>query len=241
MIVAAAQPYFAPYPGFFAKALLSDVLVLLDSVQFPQRTTWMTRNRFKNEQGTLWMTIPVWRKGRGFQKIGEVRIARERSWARKHLKSLKSAYGRAPFFEEHLGFLEDVFSSPAELLLEFNVTVIRHICTGLGMSPRIVFLSELGISLKEPELTVHICRALGAEAFLAQKPAAKFLDREALHHAGVKLRHIALHPPTYPQLYGPFIANLSAFDLLFTCGPKAMDIIRKSVRNEGSLMSDEAS
>ena len=81
MIVASAQPYFAPYTGFFAKALFSDVLVLLDSVQFPQRTTWMTRNRFKNEQGTLWMTMPVWRKGRGFQKIGDVRVAREGSWA----------------------------------------------------------------------------------------------------------------------------------------------------------------
>ncbi|MFC1657119.1 WbqC family protein [Candidatus Moduliflexota bacterium] len=240
MIVCAAQPYFAPYPGFFAKALLSDVLVLLDSVQFPQRTTWMTRNRFKNEQGALWMTIPVQRKGRSFQKIGEVRLAREGSWARKHLKSLRSAYGRAPFFEEHHGFLEDLFSSPAELLLDFNVTVIRHICTGLGMSPRIVLLSELGVSAKEPELTVHICRALGAKVFLAQVPAAKFLDGEALHGAGVGLRLIALHPPIYPQLYGPFITNLSAFDLLFTCGPKALDIIRKSVRSEGLLMSEEA-
>jgi len=237
LIVTAAQPYFAPYSGFFAKALLSDVLVLLDSVQFPQRTTWMTRNRFKNEQGTLWMTIPVRRKGCGYQKIGEVRLAREGSWARKHLKSLRSAYGRAAFFEEHLGFLEGLFSSPAELLLDFNVTVIRHICAGLGMPPRVVFLSELGISAKEPELTVDICRALGAKVFLAQRPAAKFLDREALHHAGVTLRLIAPHPPTYPQLYGPFIANLTAFDLLFTCGPKATDIIRRSVRNEGYCKS----
>jgi hypothetical protein len=200
----------------------------------------MTRNRFKNEQGTLWMTIPVRRKGRGLQKIGEVRLAREGSWARKHLKSLKSAYGRAPFFEEHSGFLEDVFSSPAELLLDLNVAVIRHILAALGMSPRIVFLSELGISTQEPELTVDICRALGAETFLAQRPAAKFLDEEALHGAGVKLRLTAPHPTTYPQLYGPFIANLSAFDLLFTCGPRAADIIRKSVRREGPLMNEEA-
>jgi len=36
--------------GVFAKSLFRGVLVLLDSVQFPQRTTWMTRNRFKNEE-----------------------------------------------------------------------------------------------------------------------------------------------------------------------------------------------
>lgn len=60
MIVSAAQPYFAPYPGFFVKAALSDTMVLLDGVQLPQQTTWMT--------------IPVWRKGLGFQKIREVKI-----------------------------------------------------------------------------------------------------------------------------------------------------------------------
>ena len=46
MIVSVNQPYFAPFPGFFRKAALSDILVLLDNVQFPRGTTWMTRNRF---------------------------------------------------------------------------------------------------------------------------------------------------------------------------------------------------
>jgi len=34
----------------------------------------VTRNRFKNDLGTLWMTIPVWKKGLGLQNIDEVRI-----------------------------------------------------------------------------------------------------------------------------------------------------------------------
>ena len=59
MILSANQPYFAPFAGFFHKAILADVFVLLDEVQFPRGTTWMNRNRFKNDQGTLWMTIPV--------------------------------------------------------------------------------------------------------------------------------------------------------------------------------------
>jgi len=98
MIISAYQPYFAPFSGFFAKALRSDLLVIMDRVQFPRGTTWLTRNRFKNDQGTLWMTIPVWKKGLGLQKIDEVRICHEGRWARKHLVSLKSAYANAPFF-----------------------------------------------------------------------------------------------------------------------------------------------
>ena len=109
MIVSANQPYFAPYPGFFSKALRSEIFVLMDAVQFPRGTTWMTRNRFKNDQGTLWLTVPVWKKGLGLQRIDEVRICYEFPWQRKHLASLKTAYGKAPFFEDHLPFLEEKY------------------------------------------------------------------------------------------------------------------------------------
>lgn len=71
MILSTSQPYFSPFPGFFLKAFLSDIFVILDEVQFPMGTTWLTRNRFKNDQGTLWMTVPVWKKGLGLQKINE--------------------------------------------------------------------------------------------------------------------------------------------------------------------------
>ena len=57
--VATSQPYFTPYAGFFHKAGWADVFVLLDAVQFPHATTWISRNRFKNEQGALWMTVPA--------------------------------------------------------------------------------------------------------------------------------------------------------------------------------------
>jgi len=71
MILSTSQPYFSPFPGFFLKAFLSDIFVVLDEVQFPRGTTWLTKNRFKNDQGTLWMTVPVWKKGLGLQKISE--------------------------------------------------------------------------------------------------------------------------------------------------------------------------
>ena len=69
MILSTAQPYFAPFPEFFYKAYLSDIFVILDRVQFPRGTTWMTRNRFKNDQGVLWLTVPVLKKGLGLQRI----------------------------------------------------------------------------------------------------------------------------------------------------------------------------
>jgi len=59
MIVSTSRPYFAPFPGFFYLANFCDIFVILDTVRFPRGSTWITRNRFKNDQGTLWLTIPV--------------------------------------------------------------------------------------------------------------------------------------------------------------------------------------
>lgn len=91
MIVSVYQPFFAPFPAFFAKALLSDVFVLFDSVRFPNSRTWLTRNRFKNDQGELRITIPVAHTG-GPQRIDEVRICSGGNWVRKHLASLRAAF-----------------------------------------------------------------------------------------------------------------------------------------------------
>lgn len=127
MIVSANQPYFAPYPGFFYKAHLSDCFVILDDVQFPRKTTWISRNRIKNDQGTLWMTIPVYKKGLGLQQISRVRICHDGNWKKKHLNSFFHAYAQAPFLPEHVSFLKQIFSLPGDLLLDFNMKIVNYI------------------------------------------------------------------------------------------------------------------
>jgi hypothetical protein len=225
VILSASQPYFAPFPGFFYKAHLSDVFVILDEVQFPRGTTWISRNRFKNDQGTLWMTVPVWKKGLGLQRIKDVRICHEGRWAGKHLESLKGAYGNAPYFEEHLDFLEGIFSRRFERLIDLNLAVIRHLMGHLSIEREVARLSHLDIEATGDERLVEICRRVGATRFLAQGPAEKYLDAGLFREAGITLEFFTPPSPVYPQLWGDFIPNLSTFDLLFNCGSRARDIM----------------
>ena len=102
MIISANQPYFAPYSGFFLKAFMSDKFVLLDSVQFPRGGNWITRNRFKNDKGVLWIKIPVWKKGLGLQCLDQVRICDEFYAPKKYLESIRTAYMKAPYFKENI-------------------------------------------------------------------------------------------------------------------------------------------
>lgn len=228
MILSANQPYFAPFPGFFYKASMSDLFVLLDDVQFPQGTTWISRNRFKSHQGALWVTVPVWKKGLGLQTISQVRICHEGRWAKKHLESLKTAYRKAPYLPEHLAFLEEMFSGKNEKLMDLNLAVIHYLMRALAIKTRLVLLSELNVPSTGSRRLVDLCTLVGASQFVAQGPAKKFLDEKSFQDAGIEITYVTPPVPTYPQLWGDFIANLSAFDLVLNCGPKSHDILISS-------------
>lgn len=225
MILSTNQPYFAPFPGFFYKIALSDIFVILDQVQFPRGTTWVTRNRFKHDQGTLWITVPVWKKGLGLQRIDEVRICHEGQWARKHLTSLKTAYARAPYLVEHVSLLEEIFSDQFERILDLDMAVIRHLMKALNIRTKLLLLSDLGILTRGSERLVEMCKRLGASQYLAQSAANKYLNESAFHEAGIEIKYFTSPAPVYPQLWGNFIGHLSAFDLVFNCGPKSHDIL----------------
>ena len=225
MILSANQPYFAPFPGFFYKAWRSDLLVLLDDVQFPQGTTWITRNRFKSHQGALWITVPVLKRGLGRQKINEVRICHEGRWAKKHLASLKTAYRKAPYLPEHLEFIKEMFSERNEKLMDLNLAVIHYLMRVLGIKTKLVLLSELNVASTGNRRLLDLCTNLGASQYIAQAPAKKFLDEKSFRDAGIEITYVDPPVPIYPQLWGDFITNLSAFDLIFNCGPKAHEIL----------------
>ncbi|MGE5842251.1 MAG: WbqC family protein [Deltaproteobacteria bacterium] len=225
MILSANQPYFVPFAGFFHKARMSDLFVILDDVQFPQGTTWITRNRFKNHQGALWITVPVWKKGLGLQKISDVRVCHEGRWAKKHIESLKTAYKRAPYLPEHLEFLEAMFSDKHEKLLDLNLAVIHHLMRALAIKTKLVLLSDLAITSTGNRRLVDLCIRMGASRFLAQTPAKKFIDERPFNDAGIEISYVTPPVPVYPQLWGDFIANLSVLDLVLNCGPKAIDIL----------------
>ncbi len=229
MIVSTNRPYFAPYPGFFQKAFLVDLFIILDTVQFPQGTTWISRNRFKNDQGCLWMTVPIWKKGLGIQKISDVRICRDGHWAKKHLASLKQAYRHAPYFEDHRAFIEKIFSFTFEKLVDINMEIIRYLMDVVSLKTEVVLLSETGIEARGDQLLIEICRHFSASIFLSKQCAQKYLSTYLFDHTRIELRFFKPPALIYPQLWGEFIGNLSIFDLLFNCGPKSKELLLRSL------------
>ena len=226
VIVATHQPIFLPWPGLFYKALHADVMVLLDDVQFPRGRGWMTRNRLKSPQGELWLRVPVHRKGRGKQRIGEVELLESQDWRRIHLESIVQHYANAPYLPDHLPRIRAAYEKERRLLVELNLELIRLLWEGLGLRTKLLTQSELGVTGGKTQLLADVCRAVGGDRYVSLSPAEKYIEPTLFASAGIGVDFLHFRPPLYPQLWGWGIYNLSALDLLLNCGPRSLDIIR---------------
>jgi hypothetical protein len=228
MMIACHHPNFIPWPGLFFKAMKAQRLVLLDDVQFPLGGSWVNRNRLKNDQGELWLTVPVWKRGRSLQRIDQVEICNDENWQRKHLFSLEHAYKHAPYWEEHGRLCRDIYHRRWHRLLELNLAALDYLWDALGFDQPFIVSSTLAIESKGSQRLVDICQALGARTYLAVYSARKYLDPEVFSRHGIEVVFYKYYPPTYPQLWGDFLGNLSILDLLFICGPKSAKIVSQA-------------
>lgn len=216
-----------PWPGFFYKAIKADTLVFLDNVQFPLGTSWLNRNRLKNKSGAFWLTVPVWKRGRGMQSINGVEICNERDWQRKHYLSLIHAYKNAPYFYEHLDFFKEIFNKKWQRLLDLNLVILKHLLNALGIKKDIILSSSLNINAKGQELLIKICKRLSASYYVSLSTSKKYVGKRLFQRENIDVRFYPFKPMVYPQLWGDFIPNLSSIDLLLNCGNKALAIIER--------------
>jgi hypothetical protein len=228
MKFAAHQPTFMPWPGLIHKAIQVDTLVLLDQVQYPRGFSWINRNRLKCMSGPVWFTIPVIKKGQGLQPIDQVRVLDAPGWRRKHLMTLEHCYKNAPFFQEHFAFFEQLYTRAPEKLLHWNMAGIDHIFRSFDLHGSYLLQSEIGVKAKGTGLLVAIAERLGANELVAPRAGKGRIDTALLRKAGITVQWLDYQRPVYPQLWGQFIKDLSAMDLLFNCGPYSRRILERA-------------
>lgn len=222
-IASVHQPGYLPWAGYFAKMMQAEVFCHLDTVQFT-KNGWQNRNRIKTDRGGQWLTVPV--RHRHPQAIAEVEIDTRTDWARKHLQSLRTNYGRAPFFATVFPALEEVISRPWRRLLELNLALIETLRGLLGLEGRPALLASSLPAREEPtERLIDLCRAVGADAYLAGAGALDYLDFARFQDAGIRVLLQRFRHPVYPQRFGAFVPQLSVIDLLFACGPESGRLI----------------
>jgi hypothetical protein len=223
MILAAHQPQFMPWLGYFEKMASADVFVLLDDVQF-KKNEWQNRNRIWSRQGPQWLTVPVLHE---FPcEIRNVRLNETTSWRYKHVQTITQVYGKARRFAEVWQPWEKLYETKPMTLCEINLRSIELLSAPLGVATKTVLSSTLGVEGKSTERLVNLCRKLGADEYLAGAGGHDYMDLSLFEKAGIKVSFQDYKHPVYEQFGGEFVSHLSAFDLICHYGGEAAKIMR---------------
>ena len=225
MIVGIHQPNYLPWLGYFYKVAQSDVFVFLDNVQYSKNSI-INRNKIKTPKGAAWLTVGVLAKGRFGQLINEVEINNATSWSHVHEKSISQNYSKTPYFKKYNDFLAAIYHRRWEKLVDLNEALIELNCDLLGIkSVKFIRASELNVSGQSTELLINICKAVGGDTYLSGFGGKEYMDENAFAQAGISLRYYDFEHPTYNQLWGEFIPDLSIIDLLFNEGERSMEVL----------------
>lgn len=225
MIAVIMQPTYLPWIGYFDLMDSAGVFVLLDTVQF-EKQSWQQRNRIKTgEAESMWLTVPIV-QGLG-QKIADVRIETTNPWSRKHWGTIEQYYRRAPYWKPYSEGLSALYAQTWGSLFDWNVAVITFLKEQLGIKTEILRASQIPVSGDRVGLLVNICHYAKADVYLSPVGSADYIEENNIFASeGISLIYQQYTHPVYRQLYGGFMAHMSAIDLLFNEGPASLEIIR---------------
>jgi hypothetical protein len=228
-VVAINQPCYLPWRGFFALMKSADVFVFYDDVQFTSNTSrsFATRVQLKTARGRRWLTVPVQKSGRFGQAIDAVEIVADGGrWQATHSAALLEATRGAPHARAIEPVLEQIAGTAWERLAALTIATTTRLAGMLGITPRLLRASGLGIGGAGSARVLAICRALGASVYVSAHGGLDYLDHEAFDDAGIAVRYMDYDLAPYPQLHGPFEPYVSVLDLLANTGPEAPGLIR---------------
>lgn len=231
-VVFIRQPVYLPGIVFLDALLQTDVYIIYDDVQY-ERRHWGNRNKIRTYQGETWLTVPVIQKNKRSQTYRETLIDNETEWSKNHWKSLYYNYAKAPYFKNYAAFFENLYNKNYTKLLDLDIEIINYLKKQLEIETEVLISSQLQLPndfTSKTDRLVKMIKKVGGSTYITSKGTKNYMDEELMKEQGIKLLWHDFNHPTYKQFHGNFIPFMSVIDLLFNCGDKSKDIIRKNLR-----------
>jgi hypothetical protein len=223
MIIAIHQPHFLPWLGYLHRMAQVDAFVLLDHVQF-ERRNYQNRTMIRMNGAAHWLTVPVVQRSQQERIVDkEVDNGRDdtRYWGKLCATTLQHVYGKAAFYRDYAPALRAILEKRHARLVDINQATLDFLRDAFGVRTPLLRSSELKVSGQRADLVLEICKAVGADRLLAGMGGSRgYLDVDAFARQGVRVEWHQFQHPVYPQPGPqPFVAGLSAIDMLFNVGP----------------------
>ncbi|MBT0811559.1 WbqC family protein [Litoribacter ruber] len=193
---------YLPPIEYFA-AIEGKETLMIEGHDNYQKQTYRNRASIRLANKVEHLSVPV--KGGKGRPFREIEIDYEQKWVNIHLRGIKSAYGKAAFFEYFFPYYESVFERRPTRLFDLNLELLTLCLKFLQHPVRIVVSTEY-----QPNVGFQDLRGV-------------IQPKESYEVRGI------YRPVPYMQLFGlDFVPNLSVIDLLFCEGPQAGRIISQS-------------
>jgi|TARA_B100000749_G_scaffold276106_1_gene262778 hypothetical protein len=236
MILTAHQPVYLPWLGLFHKIALAETFVYFDQVQYLPKD-WMNRNKIRTKSGSIWLTVPVLRKGYRDLKTSEIEINNSIDWQKKHFRSISLNYKKSPYFENYIPFFEDVYSRKWKFLGELNEYMLKWFLDELGIKVNFLNANDFKFQGEKSSLILNMCKELNASTYIFGMLGKDYADVQEFEKNNIGLIFQNYNHPKYSQLYREFISHMSVIDLLFNHGPKSLEIILSNNISQKSIIS----
>jgi hypothetical protein len=188
------QPHFLPWPGYVARCLAADTVILLDNVKF-KRSHFQHRTKFLNRNTVeSWLTLPI-DHATWSQRIDRVTISEPfdmRGWQGR----FADAYGRQPYFlpvwEEVASLIQNGVPQLSDVTVGTLMYILQALRSSAGVGiPEVKLASAMQVSEDRTSRLADICAARGITHLVMGRDALQCHDCHLLVDSGVALlRHV---------------------------------------------------
>lgn len=219
------QPDFFPWLGFFHKLSLTNTFIIFDHVQITRGKSWSSRNKILLNNKEQWLTIPLKKSGQSFQLINETEINYEQNFIKKHLGTLKQAYGKSKYFKEVYPEIEKIYMKNHKFLSSFNNEFIFLIAEKMELDIKFIFSSNLVkekselLELSSNELVLGLCKEVNCNKYYSGTGCLDFIKPDTFKKNNIEFIFQEFEHPSYNQINNKeFYSHLSSLDALFNLG-----------------------
>lgn len=222
MRIAAMQPYFLPYIGYFQLLEHCDTFVLYDDIEYTKRG-WINRNRILAAGEPRTITLPL-KRDSDFLDVRDREISPQFN-AEKMMNLIRDSYRKAPYWDPVHEVIEEILHFPSRNLFDFVANSISRIARSLSITTDVIKSSTLKIdrSLRGEERVLATCAAVGATHYVNPIGGLELYCDSAFADRGVGLSFLRSRLTPYEQFSSAYVGSLSVVDTMMFVPPLELD------------------
>jgi hypothetical protein len=232
MKIVISQPMYFPWVGMFEQIRLCDIYIHYDDVQFSKGSfTNRVQIKTNSSQGFNWLTVPLKNLRLG-STINEIQIDDQKNWQHQHIELLKQAYRNAPYQQEMINLVSQLFDLKITTISELSKSSMELIIDYFGLTRNKSFYlsSKLDISGNSSERVYQIVKHFNGTHYITGHGAKNYLDHALFDENGIKVEYMDYLRSPYPQLHGDFNPHVSILDLIANVGIEGKEYIQSSTK-----------